>query len=230
MLERQLITSKGNVLEIKSDFPRLEHHFADSTNYADVVLNQINQDRFYDPFFEGKQDLTILDLGANIGLFSLYAHDSAKVVYAVEPTPGHFIKLKEMTKNYDNIYPINVALNDKDEEVEFYISDSNTTMNSLANRYGTRIIIPGMTLQSILNEHKIDVVDIVKCDIEGSEMIAITDETLSPVKDKIKFWFLEVHATNFDIDKNRQILGSVFRNQGYSVEFTRQDVLLAHKP
>ena len=224
-----LITSKQKVVSIKSENKELEAHFENPNNYADIVLNQINQDRFYDRYFEGKDNLTVIDFGANIGLFSLYVHDSAKVVYAVEPTPEHFNKLKETTKKYPNIHLVNAALSDKSENINFYVCPFNTTMNSLANRYGEPVQVKGVTIESLLTDLNLDHVDFVKCDIEGSEMIAITEETIAPVKDKIDFWFLEIHATDLPLQINREKLCNVFRNQGYKIESLRGDVLLAYK-
>jgi len=86
-----------------------------------------------------------------------------------------------------------------------------------------------MTLDSLLTELGLSHVDFVKCDIEGSEMIALTKETIEPVKDKIDFWFLEVHATDVSIQKNRENLSNIFRDLGYKVEASRIDVLLAYK-
>jgi len=229
MLERTLLTSKNKEISIKSESEALETHFSNLNNYADVVLNQINHDRFYDRLFAEKNDLTVIDFGANIGLFSLYVHDSAKIVYSVEPTPEHFNNLKETTKDYPNIYPINIALSDKNQIIDFYVCRNNTTMNSLANRYGESFQIKGMTLDSLLIELGLSHVDFVKCDIEGSEMIALTKETIEPVKDKIDFWFLEVHATDVSIQKNREDLSNIFRDLGYKVEASRIDVLLAYK-
>ena len=138
-LNRKLITSNKNVVRIKSKNPKVIEHFEDKRNYADIVLKQINKDRFYDFIFENKKDLIILDIGGNIGLFSLYVQDVAKVVYPIEPTPTHFEILKELTKDYQNIKPLNVAVHDKNEKVNFYINYLNSTMNGTANNYGIKI-------------------------------------------------------------------------------------------
>lgn len=227
MLERQLITSKHTVTDIRSDMPELIEHFANQNNYADVVLNQINTDRFYDSFFENKNDLTVLDIGANIGLFALYVQDSARVVYTIEPTPGHFAKLQEMTKNFSNIKPLNIALHNKDELIDFYQCEFNSTMNSTVNNYGNAIPVKGQTLKNIITELTLDHIDFVKCDIEGSEMAALTFETVNEVKDLIDTWFIEVHSTNGrSTQENRDILAKIFEEVGYKVEQRVSDVIV----
>jgi len=232
---RQLITAKKGIVTIDTTDSRIINHFANPANYADVVLDMFNNDRFYDEFFKGWDNLTVLDIGGNIGLFSLYIHDRAKVVYTLEPTPSHFGILKEMTKDYPNIFPINAALHNKDESIAFYISDENSTMNSTVNHYGTKTMVQGKTLHSIITELGLHTVDFVKCDIEGSEMAALTHETISAVKDIVKVWSIEVHATDstlhpeVSLNLNRDHIMQILRNNGYNAFKHRYDAVYAYK-
>lgn len=235
-LERQLYTSGKSVINIESQDEMIINHFASPNNYADIVLNQINTDRFYDPIFEGEQDLVILDIGANIGLFSLYAHDTAKAVYSVEPTPDHYRILQELTGSYSNIHPINMAVHNSNGVIDFYISDENSTMNSSVNQYGTKIQVESMTIRNLIEHLKLEHVDFVKCDIEGSEMAALTEQTISEVKDIVDTWFIEVHATDNESIKgidslraNKALLKTLFENQGYGVQEIREDSLYVYK-
>lgn len=227
-LQRELLTSKQQRVLIETDDELIKQHFNNQNNFADIVLNQINTDRLYDDFFKDAEELTILDLGGNIGLFSLYIQDRATAIYSVEPTPDHFHILKELTKNYPNVHPINAAVHNEDGEIDFFISNENSTMNSTVNQYGTQIKVRALTLDSLLKELNLEYVDFVKCDIEGSEMRALTTETLAPVKDKIGTWFIEVHATDTDIFKNRDHIKQVFESVGYKVDYYRPDGLIAY--
>jgi FkbM family methyltransferase len=235
-LNRKLLTSKNTEINIISEDTKAIEHFANPANFADIVLNQINTDRFYDQIFDGEDDLTILDVGGNVGLFSLYAQDRAKAIYPVEPTPGHFHILKEFTKNYPNIHPINVAAHNEDTTIDFYISEENSTMNSSVNKYGTKVEVQALTLASLIKELNLDHVDFVKCDIEGSEMAALTDETVGAVKDIVDAWFIEVHATDTEDLKgldslldNRAKLIALFERQGYATQILREDSLYIYK-
>jgi FkbM family methyltransferase len=234
-LHRTLTTSKHRTVEITSDKPTIINHFDNSANYADVVLDMFNTDRFYDQMFNGWDDLVILDIGANIGLFSLYIQDRAKVIYALEPTPSHYEILQDLTKTYSNIKPLQIALNDVDGPVEFYISDENSTMNSTVNHYGKKISVNGLTLPSLLNHLALDKVDFIKCDIEGSEMKALNDDIISAVKDRVKVWSIEVHATDsypsheINLNQNRDKLAEMLNKQGYRTYKHRYDGLYAYK-
>lgn len=238
-LQRKLLTSQGHTIDIVSDDEQAKAHFANPANYADIVLDQINNDRFYDQIFEGEEDLTVLDIGGNVGLFTLYVQDCCKAVYPVEPTPGHFHILKEFTKNYPNVHPLNYAASNKSETIDFYINEENTTMNSLANKYGKAVPVQTRTIREIIDELGLDHVDFIKCDIEGSEMVALTDETVGAVKDMVDCWFIEAHATNdpktandwaVGIESNRRKIAEILERAGYEVQDVRHDALFASKP
>ena len=234
-LNRKLLTSKQQSIEIVSEDAKAIEHFEKPSNFADIVLDQINGDRFYDEIFEGEDDLTILDIGGNIGLFSLYAQDRAKAIYPVEPTPNHFHILKELTKDYPNIHPLNYAASNEDSTIDFYINEENTTMNSLANKYGTKVEVQAKTIKSIIDELGLTHVDFIKCDIEGSEMVALTDETVGAVKDIVDVWFVEVHATDANrswensLNFNRDQLVNLFLRNGYNAEKYRHDAIYVYK-
>ena len=234
-LFRQLVTANRGVVTIDTDDQHILDHFANPANYADVVLDMFNNDRFYDGFFNGWSDLTILDIGGNIGLFSLYIQDKAKEVYSVEPTPSHFSILKEITKEYKNVHPINIALHSQDGPIDFYISNENSTMNSSVNQYGVKTTVQGKTLKTLIADLGLTKVDFVKCDIEGSEMSALTQETIGAVKDIVSVWSIEVHATDktvhpeISLNRNRDHIMQILTNNGYNALKHRYDCIYAYK-
>ena len=232
---RKLLTSTHNTIDIDIDDPIVKQHWENPNNVADIVLDIFNTQRFFDSFFVGKKDLIVLDIGGNVGLFSLYIQDRAKAVYTLEPTKDHFDVLSKMVERYDNIHPLNVALNNEDALIDFYISSNNTTMNSIIELDGEKVTVQGKTLATLISELNLDVVDFVKIDIEGSEMIALNDETVSAVKDKIKMWNVEVHSTipnnNNNNNKNENLnhMMDLFSRQGYKVYRHEDDCVCACK-
>lgn len=235
MLNKTIITSQGNNYLIDSNDPDVVNWFNDPNNQTDTIIKQINVDCMYDPIFAGRTDMVVVDLGANIGLFSLYAQDSATKLIAVEPAPNTFNILNKLAAQHSNIITVNAAVGDSNNSVPFYLNENNTT-NSLVSKQGQRIDVPGTTLAQLVAAHNLTTVDFVKCDIEGSEVIALTEATLDPVKDIAQFWFIEVHQTDVNngpwpgnLEQNRQNLASIFRNAGYETEFVINDQLYAWK-
>ena len=235
MKEHQLRTSKDNQVQVVAESQAAIAHFAEPENHVGTILRQINEERMYDPVFADREDMTVLDLGANVGLFSLYAADSCKRVVAVEAVPSTFRIAQELTAKHLQIEMQQYAISNSNEDVSFYINENSTT-NSLVSHQGDEITVPGITVAGLLDKLEIDHVDFVKCDIEGSEVIALTEETVGAVADKIDFWFVEVHQTNNgevvwpgNLEMNRQQLKTVFENCGYTVEPVIHDQLYAFK-
>lgn len=234
---KQIKTTKDRIHNIETDDAEIVDWFArPDVTMTDCILDQLNTDRLYDPVLANKENLIMLDVGANIGLFSLYAQDSAKQIICLEPTPVTLGILEKLTAGIDCIKIAPVALSDSDGEITFYINE-NPTINSVVNQAGTEVRVQARTIETVLREQALDWVDFVKCDIEGSEMLAITKATIDPVKDKIGSWFIEVHQTNGNtgapwpgnLEDNRQQLLAVLRNAGYSAEPIIHDQIFAWK-
>jgi predicted O-methyltransferase YrrM len=67
----------------------------------------------------------ILDIGANIGITSLYyanKYPEAKI-YSFEPVPVNYELLEKNLKEYENVKTFNVALGAQDGELDIFVSD-----------------------------------------------------------------------------------------------------------
>ena len=235
MIERNIKTSQQNNFTFQSNHANVVEYFNNAENYTDIILKQINEDRMYDPIFTSRKDMTVLDLGANCGLFSLYAADSCKKIISLEPTSSTFGVLEEVVKDHSNITPLQLAIGPHNELISFYINENSTT-NSMLNRNGVETKVQCMTLETLLHMQGLDHVDFIKCDIEGSEMQALTDATLGPIANRVDFWFVEVHQTDVkeqawpgNLGDNRQQLAELFQRHGYQTEMVIHDQLLAWK-
>lgn len=129
-----------------------------------------------------KSSSTVLDIGANTGIFSILAKASnpkARVI-GFEPQPNIFEVLKK--NNVINGFDINcvpLALSDEEGELPFYntgfstFEGNNTTHGSLNKEWRTdkqvSIIVKVERLDSFLINHQIGKVDLVKIDVETLE-------------------------------------------------------------
>ena len=206
-------------------------HFNSPRSYARYILDLINREDFFRIYLKNKSNLTILDLGGNIGLFSIYAAPSARRIVTVEPTPSHLSILKQLTNDIPVITIVEAAVSPKNEPVVFYLAGANTTMNSLYNHFNSadKTFVAGKTLKTIMDEQNLTSVDLCKIDIEGSEMFAITDESLAEVDGRIKKICIEMHPTTSSLDDNIRTMGEVFTRAGYSVENVGWDTIIATK-
>ena len=120
-------------------------------------------DEYY-PLSLKRSDI-VLDVGANIGAFTLKVAHKVKHVIAIEPEPRNFELLKKniSENNLSNVTLLNYAVSDKPEIVHF-----NTTGGS-AKVSKNGIPINAKPLDDILQELGDPEVTIMKMDIEGYE-------------------------------------------------------------
>lgn len=169
-------------------------------NFFGHILAEIYKDGVYEPFLRGKKDLTILDLGANVGIFSYYASQFAKTVYAVEPSEEHFDTLKYQLdyNKLAQVKPFKFAVSGKDGQTDFY-NYGNKTMNSL---YGNIQGVPQTKVEKVdlkrldtfFKEQKIEHIDFCKMDIEGVEFEVLGSESFTNVAPKIDALVVELHS------------------------------------
>ena len=175
-----------------------QKHFANPSNYGHTVLNQINSG-FYEAYIPFMKNKAVLDLGANVGLFSVFASKYAKKVYSVEPTESHQKVFSEIIEGLriKNVNLIKAAIVREDSTIPFFVDSANSTMNSLFE-YGpnssSTYSVEGLSIKSILS--KIDVpLGFIKMDIEGSEKFLLGCPKFFDGIFKSDAMFIEVHQT-----------------------------------
>jgi FkbM family methyltransferase len=129
----------------------------------------------------------VIDLGANVGQFSeAITHEFNCRCYAIEAVPSVYSQLSEngLVKKF------NYAISDRNEPLKIYTSDNlecNSISQEAASIYGLQgeISVDGITLETFLNNQRIELVDLLKIDIEGAEEAVFNstrDATLCNVK------------------------------------------------
>lgn len=120
---------------------------------------------------------TVIDVGANVGyfsLFALYRYPKARV-FSFEPMPFNYRRLQE----YQALYPDfdwhvePKAVTDHAQTLTLHTStvEGYTTMAGVFAQpsRSERIEVEAVSLPQVLTTHSIDQVDILKLDCEGSE-------------------------------------------------------------
>ena len=202
-------------------------------NYLGHIFSEIYKDRVYAPFLEGKKDLTIIDIGANIGDTSYYFSQFAKHVYSPEPSLEHFGTMTMMLEHnkIKNIRPINKAIWLKSGKLPFY-HNQNRTMYSLHQSVNDNSSPPEMveciSFTDLFKENKIEHVDFMKLDVEGSEYEVLAGTDFKAVADKIDKIVIERHRW---ANRNPNQLVDTLRMRGFNVNQipSDADLLLASK-
>lgn len=125
-----------------------------------------------------REGSTFVDVGANVGAFSLSASDivgAAGRIYAIEPSPCIYNALIKNIKlnNFTNIVPLLMAVSKINGIVSFEaLPQDNWGMNrrvASTSQHGV-VNVASITLASILKHYNAQNCDVVKIDVEGMEL------------------------------------------------------------
>jgi FkbM family methyltransferase len=136
---------------------------------------------------------TIVDVGANVGYASLrfvQAFPGAKII-AIEPARQNHGLLKKNCSPYPDISLEFCALWPKSGSLR--ILDSNAGHNAYQVVEDPQGDIPAMAMGDILARYKIDSIDLLKIDIEGSEKILFEDTSTAEWLPKVRALLIETH-------------------------------------
>jgi len=137
---------------------------------------------FYDDFYKAKFVIKsgdiVVDLGANIGLFSIYVKElyPKTKIYAFEPEKRNFELLKRNMKKYKETYLYKKAVGDKNKKEDLILSRSylsHSLKDSFYKYWDNTLLtekVDVVTLDKIIKNR----IDVIKIDVEGYEEKAIT--------------------------------------------------------
>jgi FkbM family methyltransferase len=196
------ISIDGEIVEVsRDDFDQSSHW-----SYHEIFIDQ-------DYSLIPENAKVILDIGANIGLTTLYMlSKGAKQVYSFEPSSNTLKHLRKNTEKYPNVVVIDKAISYTDhEQLTFYYSDvassigtlSDSTTNSTTNSEQVNTI----NINSFISQYNLDKIDYVKIDCEGGEKAffeTITDYNLKKiqiVEGEIHEWITSHQFLDFLKDK-----------------------------
>jgi FkbM family methyltransferase len=145
-------------------------------------------------------DSIIIDLGANEGYYVLKAKESApkSKIIAVEPNPTAFNVLKRNIEanKLKNVILVNKAVTSKNGRVKFEIVKGRSGVGAVKvykefRRNLKKIIVDSITLENLCKKYKIDKIDLLKIDVEGSEVDIL--KSSKDILPKVKKAIIEYH-------------------------------------
>lgn len=137
------------------------------------------------PYEYGKVKLSegdiVFDLGANMGVFSVFAVSKGCISYAFDPTP----ELKDIitlhsSLNNNKIHYEPFAVSNHSGQATFRLDPFTCAGNSLIDQMLTwsnadlpTITVPQISVDEFVEKHNIERVDFIKADIEGAERLML---------------------------------------------------------
>lgn len=186
----------------------------DLSNYVDRTIymgcyEPLNTLRFRRILSPG---MTVVDVGANIGYFSLLAAHrvgpSGQVI-AIEPHPANFRILSDTvtTNRLTQIRPFQIGLSDVNSVAEISMADQvafpNRTASMVPGKNIHSVTVPVKRLDDCVAEWGIKKIDLLKIDVDGFELKIVSGAAESLKKGLIKniiiefdeFWLKEMNSS-----------------------------------
>jgi len=189
--------SRG-VTEVEVTAPGSSHPLRLRLRTSDVsTFQQVFLDEEY-ALELSRQPNHIIDAGANIGLTSVYfaeRYPEARI-FSIEPEGSNYKLLESNVEPFPNVRPMKAALWKEDTLIDLVdpglghwaFQTQGSGSRAQGNPLGS---VPGVTVESLMNEHGIQQLDILKMDIEGSEKEVF--ETSERWIDRVGVLIVELH-------------------------------------
>jgi len=185
--------------------------------YELLVFEEVFLNREYDVSYKKQSPKVVIDLGANVGLTSLFFADRfpEATIHAVEPDPRTYARLCRNTDSFPNIKTHCIAIGAESGKARLHRDRQRSASSSLLARdtLGASTEVVCESLDKFLAGIK--TIDIMKFDIEGAEwdvFNAASSKTLARLPELIG----EVH---FDlIPVGGETFYKLFSDAGFSID------------
>ncbi|MBB4805382.1 FkbM family methyltransferase [Chryseobacterium defluvii] len=170
--------------------------------------------------FLKKEPVIIVDLGAHIGMTSVYLalkYPHSKI-YAIEASSENFELLKVNTEAFKNITCIHAAAYFEDGMINF--GNNELSYNQMISENGDPV--KALSIETLMRTHDLSHIDLIKIDIEGgeTELLSRNNSWLKLVDHTI----IEIHTPYTPSDLRDDI-----QPYGFEIKSEKDSVLFAAK-
>jgi len=210
-------------------------HFVVKFKFGQSKMSLFNKEYFYDSHFglgslqgiltrhkyllsfmniKNSEVKTVLDIGANIGNFTILSHKlfpKAKI-FSFEPIPFTFSILEKNIGKQKNIKIFNKAVGEKTGSQLMSFDEDSSGLSRFSNK-GTEVKVT--SLDDFIKEEKISTIDLLKIDTETFESYVLKGATKSLAKTKYICIEITLESNpNYTISS----LFSLLKGEGYDFQ------------
>ncbi len=181
---------------------------------------------------------TILDIGANIGLYIHFLSTSVKRIVGFEPVPFTFSILENNAKlfEWDNIELHQAAISDTNGQAIIQVPIQAgvrnyfraTLTNNIDVSSDMSFEVKTQTLDSYLSRQS-DTISFIKCDTEGHEL-SVVKGAFNFLNENKPAWLIEISGNPDEPDSESAELFSIMKSYGYKVYFFKDSKLQKRNP
>jgi FkbM family methyltransferase len=166
---------------------------------------------------------TIVDVGANVGNWSLMAAElfPEATIYALEAVPATAAQLRSRVGSARRVQPFNLGLAERSGTMVFNYhpgASTHATFTDYPHSWtGERVECPVLRGDNFLTQHGIGQVDFLKLDVEGAEHLALEGFEDALRQQRIRFIQFEYGRVNVLTHFLLRDFYQLFNQYGYAV-------------
>src|SRR3990167_1102520 len=191
------------------------------------TINEVFKTKFYLPtLIKNTEIKTIIDIGANIGAFTVWANRlfNPEIIVCLEPEIENFNLLRQNVK-LNNLPTktrlLNLAAYDEETEIGMFKYPVITLMHKIDKESGKNIV-KTVTLEKLLENLRINYADYLKIDIEGAEQFLLTPKNEKIFKNRVGYINMELHSL-MGYDRFKGI--DYFEKLGFKTKYSEPTIL-----
>ena len=216
---RRLTRSSTAQRVMKIDFKELSLVFktfsSELTSYFEIYLQKVYE---REPGFLAQPGDIVFDVGANIGVYSIRQAKQGAIVYAFEPNPDAFSRLKQNIplNSLENVTLTPKAVHCDSSKVTFFMNPRSTVAGKVAGAEEQLnklhcVDIEAVSLDEFAKTIKCPSISILKIDTEGHELEVLEGATATLAKtEKI---ILEYHSSK----QREQLIKTIATNNEFKL-------------
>lgn len=225
-----LYPAHGNTIQVVQEEIAAKYKIRPWTLDKFIIWEAWGMNEYVNNLITIKPKDTVVDIGAQIGVFSVRAAKLASEgrVFAYEPHPENYSMLLTniQLNKCQNIFPYKMSIGKDGGEVsiKLFVNATNSGGHSTVVRVGKHFVTtPQLSLRRIFSLHKLNRVHCLKIDTEGSEFDILLTAPPSLFK-KIDQIALEYH--NFLASSRRHLeIVEFLKSNGFKVKVVNHPVI-----
>jgi FkbM family methyltransferase len=174
-------------------------HIVSLSSWESFALLEIYVGRAYCQVagFEPDRDWTVVDVGANIGAYSLLQARRGAHVYAIEPNPDCYSRLDLAVRTNglgDRVTAIQCAIGSRSGFVRMRVAQDQTQLGCVEPAEAADDTVPIASLDDLMTALGLHHIDLLKMDVEGyeSEVLCGAEATLPKIDRVVMEYHSEV--------------------------------------
>jgi len=187
-----------------------------------------------DSWKASEQEKVFYDIGANIGIYSLYAAQTAKKtnIFSFEPVSNNYLALQSNVwlNQATNVYPFNIALSKENKIKNLYLSDLrvgnsgaqiDAPLNEKGEAYHPQKVekVLSLSVDQLIKNFDLPTPNYIKIDVDGHET-----DILNGMADTLKNSELKSILIEFNNETEYEYWGAKFFEYGLTIDHSLDDL------